>query len=76
MPLADNIPIAQDAVATGPRDYQWRSDAPATVAWVEAGDGGDPKKPAAVRDRLYLLDAPFTGSPRVLAELPMRFAGS
>ena len=75
VPLADNIPIANDAVATGPRDYQWRADAPATLSWAEAGDGGDPKKPAAVRDRLYLLDAPFTGSPRVLAELPMRFAG-
>ncbi len=75
VPLADNIPIAQDAVPTGPRDYQWRSDVPATVAWVEAGDGGDPKKPAAVRDRIFLLDAPFTASPRVLAELPMRLSG-
>ena len=75
VPLTDNIPIAQDAVAAGPRDYQWRSDVPATVAWVEAGDGGDPKKPAPVRDRIFLLDAPFTGSPHVLAELPMRFAG-
>lgn len=63
VPLADNIPIAQDAVATGPRDYQWRSDTPATTAWVEAGAGGDPKKPAPIRDRLFVLDAPFTGSP-------------
>jgi dipeptidyl aminopeptidase/acylaminoacyl peptidase len=75
LPLADNIPIAFDAVASGPRDYQWRADVPATVTWVEAGDGGDPKKPAAVRDRISLLDAPFTAEPRVLAELPMRFAG-
>jgi dipeptidyl aminopeptidase/acylaminoacyl peptidase len=74
-PLADNIPIANDAVATGPRDYEWRADAPATLAWAEAGDGGDPKKPVAVRDRIYLLNAPFTGSPRLLAELPMRFTG-
>jgi dipeptidyl aminopeptidase/acylaminoacyl peptidase len=59
----------------GPRDYEWRSDARASVAWAEAGDGGDPKKAAAVRDRVYLLDAPFTGTPRLLAELPMRFAG-
>ena len=76
LPLADNIPIAQDAVATGPRDYQWRSDVPSSVAWVEAADGGDPHKPAPVRDRVFLLDAPFTGSARVLAELPMRFGGS
>lgn len=75
VPLQDNIPIAFDAVAAGPRDYEWRSDAPATVAWVEAGDGGDPKKKVDVRDRVYLFDAPFTASPRVLAELPMRFTG-
>lgn len=75
LPLKDNVPIAFDAVAGGPRGYEWRSDAPATVAWVEAGDGGDPKKKVDVRDRIYLLDAPFTGTPRVLAELPMRFAG-
>lgn len=74
-PLADNIPIAEDAVATGPRDYEWRADAQATVVWAEAGDGGNPKTAAAVRDRINALDAPFTGSPRVLAELPMRFAG-
>ncbi len=76
LPLADNIPIATDAVPAGPRDYEWRSDSPATVAWVEAGDGGDPRKPAPVRDRVYLLDAPFTSAPRLLAELPMRLAGS
>jgi dipeptidyl aminopeptidase/acylaminoacyl peptidase len=75
VPLADNIPIANDAVATGPRDYEWRADVPATLSWAEAGDGGDPKKAAAVRDRIYLLDAPFTASPRLLAELPMRCTG-
>lgn len=74
-PLQDNIPIARDAVPAGPREYEWRSDAPATVAWVEAGDGGDPNAKADVRDRIFLLDAPFTGSPELLAELPMRFAG-
>ena len=74
-PMADNIPIAFDAVAAGPRDYEWRADAPATVVWVEAGDGGDPNKQAEVRDRIFVLDAPFTEKPRVMAELPMRFAG-
>ena len=74
-PMADNIPIAFDAVAAGPRDYEWRADAPAAVAWVEAGDGGDPNKPAEIRDRISLSDAPFTDKPRVLAELPMRLSG-
>ncbi len=72
-PLEDNVPNIHDAVATGPRDYEWRSDAPATVFWVEAGDGGDPRKDAAVRDSLYLLDAPFDAAPRKLADLPVRF---
>lgn len=74
-PMADNIPIAFDAVPAGPREDEWRADAPATVAWVEAGDDGDPNKAAEIRDRIFLLDAPFTGKPRVLAELPMRFSG-
>jgi dipeptidyl aminopeptidase/acylaminoacyl peptidase len=72
-PLEDNIPNIHDAVAPGPRDYEWRSDAPASVFWVEAGDGGDPRKDSAVRDSLFLLDAPFEGTPRKLAELPVRY---
>ncbi len=73
-PLEDNTPNIHDAVAPGPRDYEWRSDAPATVFWAEAGDGGDPRKEAAVRDTLYLLDAPFENAPRKLAELPVRLS--
>jgi len=72
-PLEDNVPIVRDAVATGRRDYEWRSDAPATLFWAEAADGGDPRKAAEVRDSLYLLDAPFDGTPRKLADLPIRF---
>jgi dipeptidyl aminopeptidase/acylaminoacyl peptidase len=73
-PLEDTIPNIHDAVAAGPREFDWRSDAPATVSWVEAGDGGDPRKDAAIRDTLFLLDAPFSGSPRKLADLPFRFS--
>ena len=58
-PLLDAIPIAFDAVQAGPRDYAWRSDAPATLVWIEARDGGDPKAAAPVRDRLMKLAAPF-----------------
>jgi dipeptidyl aminopeptidase/acylaminoacyl peptidase len=74
-PLEDNIPNIHDAVAPGPRDYEWRSDAGASVFWVEAGDGGDPRKDADVRDTLFLLDAPFDSAPRKLAELPVRYRG-
>jgi dipeptidyl aminopeptidase/acylaminoacyl peptidase len=72
-PLEDNIPNIHDAVASGPRDHGWRSDATASVFWVEAGDGGDPRKDVPVRDSLFLLDAPFDGAPRKLAELPVRY---
>jgi dipeptidyl aminopeptidase/acylaminoacyl peptidase len=71
-PLLDSIPIAFDAVPVGPRDYVWRSDAPATLVWTEAQDGGDPKVTAAVRDRLMQLSAPFEGHGEVLLESPMR----
>ncbi|HET8656856.1 MAG TPA: prolyl oligopeptidase family serine peptidase [Longimicrobiaceae bacterium] len=74
-PLAEDVPIAFDAVPTGPRSVHWRHDAPATLAWVEALDGGDPRQPAEARDRIYLLEAPFTGEPRPLADLGQRFAG-
>lgn len=72
-PLQDTIPNIHDAVAAGPRDFAWRSDASATVSWAEAGDGGDPRKDVPVRDTLFLLDAPFDGSPRKLVEIPVRF---
>jgi dipeptidyl aminopeptidase/acylaminoacyl peptidase len=72
-PLQDNIPNIHDAVPVGPREYDWRSDVAATICWVEAGDDGDPRKDVAVRDAVFLWDAPFAASPRKLADLPIRF---
>jgi dipeptidyl aminopeptidase/acylaminoacyl peptidase len=74
VPLAPDPP-AFDAVREGPRRVQWRSDAPATLAWVEAQDGGDPRREAAVRDRVFMLAAPFTGQPVRLADLANRMYG-
>jgi dipeptidyl aminopeptidase/acylaminoacyl peptidase len=72
-PLQDSIPNIHDAVPTGPREFDWRSDAPATLFWVEAADGGDPRKEASIRDTLFLQDAPFEASPHKFAELPVRY---
>jgi dipeptidyl aminopeptidase/acylaminoacyl peptidase len=72
-PLEDDLPNIHDAVPPGPRDHEWRSDSAASVFWVEAGDGGDPRKDVTVRDTLFLLDAPFESAPRKLAELPVRY---
>jgi len=72
-PLEDTVPNIHDAVETGPREFEWRSDAPSTVFWAEAADGGNPKVEAPVRDRLFTWEAPFEGQPRKLAEIPLRF---
>lgn len=70
--LAEEVPAVRDAVRTGRRDIEWRSDAPATVCWVEAQDGGDPRTKAAVRDRVECAAEPFTRPVR-LVELADRF---
>ncbi|MEM9597711.1 MAG: S9 family peptidase, partial [Acidobacteriota bacterium] len=74
-PLQENIPIARGSVATGPRDVSWRSDAPATAAWVEALDGGDAGAEAEVRDKLMTLAAPFRGEAQEIARFGLRFGG-
>ena len=74
-PLDEARSTAFDAAAKGPRSVTWRADAPATLAWAEALDGGDPAMRVAKRDKVVLLDAPFTGTPRTIAETELRFAG-
>ena len=74
-PLADDLPVAFDAAPKGPRDLEWRADAPATLVWAEAQDGGDPDRKVEVHDRLYALAAPFAGAPRDLADLTLRYRG-
>jgi dipeptidyl aminopeptidase/acylaminoacyl peptidase len=71
-PLVDYLPIANDADPAGPREYDWESDAPATLTWLEAGDGGDPNVKTEIHDRLFTLSAPFEGKGAVVLESPMR----
>jgi len=75
LPLAEGVPIDFDAVPEGPRAFSWRGDAPAEIAWVEALDGGDPRREAEIRDRLYSLTAPFTGERIERIDLEFRYAG-
>lgn len=75
LPLADTVPTDFDATATGPRNVSWRADKPATLAWVEALDQGNPRVEAAERDRIFLLDAPFDAPPVPLATLAFRARG-
>ena len=74
-PLAENVPIAFDAVRDGPRSFRWRNDAEATVCWVEAQDGGDPAAETDIRDRVYTLSEPFDRAPALLQSLELRYAG-
>lgn len=73
-PVADNLPIAFDAVSTGRRSIGWRPDQAATLYWAEAADGGDPANKVAVRDQLFQLAAPFTAEPAKLLDLSFRFS--
>ncbi len=73
LPLADRVPI--EGVPTGPRSHQWRPTVPATMVWVEALDGGDPRTKAEFRDRVLLLAAPFESEPVELAKTEQRFSG-
>ena len=75
LPLVEGLPTGNDAVATGVRRIGWRADAPATLVWAEAQDGGDPAREVAVRDRVFAHAAPFNGEPQALADLSMRYAG-
>ncbi|ATB36988.1 aminoacyl peptidase [Cystobacter fuscus] len=72
-PLADEVPIDMGSVVQGPREVDWRADAPATLAWAEALDGGNPKADVPFHDSLWMQAAPFKGAPVKLADLKERF---
>jgi dipeptidyl aminopeptidase/acylaminoacyl peptidase len=74
-PLMENVPTGFGSTTTGIRSISWRQDADATLAWVEALDGGDGNAEADVRDAVKQLPHPFTEEPMTLIELPLRSAG-
>jgi dipeptidyl aminopeptidase/acylaminoacyl peptidase len=73
LPLADQVPLA--GVRTGPRSVEWLPAQSATLTWVEALDGGNPKEIAPYRDKIVALSAPFNGKPQELYETKERFRG-
>ncbi|MGK5038096.1 prolyl oligopeptidase family serine peptidase [Janthinobacterium sp. LB3P118] len=75
LPLEEGLPPGNDAVSAGVRSVSWRVDAPATLVWAEAQDGGDPAKAVEIRDIVYTQASPFTNKPAVLARLASRYAG-
>ena len=61
LPLDEGGPEHLGFRRAGLRQFSWRPGKPATLAYVEALDGGDPARDAPDRDRVLTLDAPFTG---------------
>ena len=75
VPVTDDLPQGFGATREGRRSVQWRNDAPATLFWAEAQDGGDPANEAEFRDQLFFLAAPFTADPAPSVKLELRYAG-
>ena len=73
-PLIESLPAGFDAVQTGMRELDWRSDEPATLYWTEAMDEGDPAKEAEFRDAVYEMKAPFDGEKKLLIKTKNRFS--
>lgn len=73
LPLADRVPLA--GVRTGPRSVEWLPRQSATLTWVEALDGGNPKETVPNRDRILSLAAPFHDQPVEVFRVKERFRG-
>ncbi|MFH1529426.1 MAG: prolyl oligopeptidase family serine peptidase [Pseudomonadota bacterium] len=75
IPLIEEMSTDFAAAPDSPRGFEWRSDAPATLVWAEARDGGDPRRVAEIRDELLTWSAPFDDPPRSLVKLGLRYGG-
>lgn len=73
-PLTEIMPKGFMAVQKGKRSLMWRNDKPATLAFVQALDEGDPANKVAFRDEMFLWEAPFTANPTSLVKTPQRFS--
>jgi dipeptidyl aminopeptidase/acylaminoacyl peptidase len=73
LPLHESVPIWGEP--EGPREFQWRATAPATLLWVEALDGGDWDRQVPQRDRVLVWKAPFANEPAELLRTEQRFGG-
>lgn len=73
LPLQDNIPV--QGVPLGPRSFDWIPTEPASLMWVEALDGGNPRNRADHRDKLMRLSAPFTAKAAEVLKVENRYQG-
>lgn len=73
VPLNEIMPKGFSSVRTGKREMEWRSDAPATLTYAEALDGGDQSKTAEYRDEIFTWEAPFTAAPKSFFKTKQRY---
>jgi len=73
LPLQERIPIG--GVASGARNTNWNPSESASLYWVEALDGGNPKEKVPNRDRILTMKAPFKGEPVEMTKVKERLAG-
>ena len=68
--LRENVPV--QGVIQGPRDHFASPLDDGAIYWLEALDGGDPKRKVPYRDRLMRIAAPYDGAPVEVARLAQR----
>ena len=73
VPLIEDLPKGFMATREGRRNISWRNDKPATLVYAEALDGGDPEFDVEFRDEVFMLDAPFSGTPKSILKTINRF---
>lgn len=73
VPLNEIMPKGFSSVRTGKREMEWRSDAPATLTYAEALDGGDQSKTAEYRDEIFTWEAPFIAAPKSFFKTKQRY---
>ncbi len=75
VPLREDRLVGDDMTYPEPSGYTWRNDKPSTIMWVEHLDGGDSKKDVEYRDKVFTLDAPFSGAGVELLSTKLRYGG-
>ncbi len=76
IPLNEIMPKGFSSVRTGKRAMTWRDDAPSTLVYAEALDGGDQAKSADFRDEIFLWEAPFSANPKSFFKTKQRYFGT
>ncbi|MGH9946766.1 MAG: prolyl oligopeptidase family serine peptidase [Pyrinomonadaceae bacterium] len=73
VPLQDNLPV--QGVQVGPRSVAWIPTESASLMWVEALDGGDPRKKVTPREKVMRISAPFSGTANEIMKIENRYQG-